>query len=308
MSTFCIACFSSYLPEISCYMKLLLVLFILGSAIALSGQSQAKIFAAKELSTDEVETSIALMPNRKIAYVSRHNGQWGQSNNPPSKIYEYHKRKGKWVFIGMAPFSSADMEGADGDIFISHDGKKALFTSSRPYPGKAGNGRDIWLSEWEENTWGEPIVLQQISSPSYEASPVLDELGNLYFTSMREGGQGLGDIYKSAWKDGQWETPQAISALNGPSGEWNVLIDPKGKWIIFESSGRPEGKSNYGDLYLSYYKNGQWTSPKNLAQINTTGSQLNPRIFKNKLLFLSTKTLESTNCDIYQIKLKSILK
>jgi len=139
---------------------------------------------------------------------------------------------------------------------------------------------------------------------------VTDNEGNLYFSSMREGGKGLGDLYVAKRKtDGSYDTPQPLEGkINAIHGEWNLIVSPKADWIIFESSGRVEGLSSNGDLYLSKNIDGKWDAPKHLANLNTSGSELNPRILiqSEKLIFISSNDLENVSTDIYQVPLSEI--
>lgn len=264
-----------------------------------------------ELSSDAVETSIAFAPDEKTAYVSLHNGRWGSRENPPSKIYEYRFSDGKWTRIGLSPFSHSDTADSDYDIFISYDGQEAYFVSSRKYQGKTDGNPDIWRSQKINEQWSEPEPLIQMNSEGYESSPVTDGQGNLYFSSIRAEGPGMGDLYMAQRKnDGNFEAPKLLQGeINSEYGEWNLLIEPNNKWIVFESSGRPQGLSAYGDLYIATQKNGLWSKPIPLTGINSTGSDLNPRLLKQsgKLVFISSKTLENTKTDIYYVDSKLLL-
>ncbi|TAI48087.1 hypothetical protein [Flagellimonas allohymeniacidonis] len=256
-------------------------------------------------STDAVETSMAITPDEKTAFVSRHTGKWGSRNNPPSTIYEYQKSGDSWELLGPAFWSDPEDDVSDSDAFISYDGMEFFFVSSRVYEGKTDSNRDIWKSIKKNGKWSPPEPVLEVNSSGYEASPVTDKEGNLYFSSIREEGKGLGDFYFAKRKeDGSYEQPKLLEGeVNGSSGEWNLLVSPNADWMIFESSGRKEGLSTYGDLYFSKNEDGEWTTPIHLKEINSTGSELNPRYLaaSKKLVFISSKNLESTNADIYEI-------
>jgi len=56
---------------------------------------------------------------------------------------------------------------------------------------------------------------------------------------------------------------------------------------LYFSSNRPGGFGGY-DVYVSYYKNGEWTYPENLGgQINSTGNEITPH-FDGKHLYFSS--------------------
>ncbi|WP_435624361.1 alpha/beta hydrolase-fold protein [Flagellimonas sp.] len=263
-----------------------------------------------DLSSKEVETSVAFSPDETKAYVSRHNGKWGSRENPPSKIYEYRNTNGKWQFKGISSFSQKDTKDSDSDIFISYDGGEAFFVSTRSYPGKSDGNPDIWKSNLKEGVWSNPKPIKTVNSPGYEASPVTDSEGNLYFSSIREGSSGLGDFYMAKLNgDGTYGTPKLLKGeINGISGEWNLLVAPSTEWMLFESSGRSDGLSAYGDMYVSTKTDQGWSKPEHLSELNTTGSDLNIRYLPNskKLVFISSKQLENTDTDIYQVDFKEI--
>ncbi|MEM0931003.1 MAG: alpha/beta hydrolase-fold protein [Bacteroidota bacterium] len=258
-----------------------------------------------DFSTEQVETSIAFNPDESLAFVSRHNGKWGERENPPSKIYQYRKTPGKWNLEGISKFSQEGTKDSDSDIFISYDGKEAFFVSTRPYSGKIDGNPDIWKSTLINEVWSEPVPIKGVNSPGYEASPVTDAQGNLYFSSVRKSGKGSGDFYMAERKGtGGYHSPRLLKGeINGASGEWNLLISPKADWMMFESSGREDGLSAYGDLYVSTKLNGVWSRPKPVTELNTTGSDLNLRYLtkSQRLLFISSKHLKNTDTNIYQM-------
>ncbi|MEM9077622.1 MAG: alpha/beta hydrolase-fold protein [Bacteroidota bacterium] len=273
-------------------------------------QLQPLVKKVSHFSTNQVETSLAFNPAETVAYVSRHNGKWGSRENPPSKIYTYQKENGGWIMEGISNFSDENTQVRDSDMFISYDGKEAFFVSTRTYAGKTDANPDIWKSTFQNGTWSKPNPVIEVNSAGYEASPVTDAQGNLYFSSIREGGVGLGDFYKARRNsDGSYNVPQLLEGnINGPSGEWNLLVSPKADWILFESSGREEGLSGYGDLYFSSKNDEGWSKPQHVKELNTTGSDLNIRYLPKteRLFFVSSKTLENTDTDIYEVDFKQI--
>ena len=278
-------------------------------------QSLVTIFGKGTLSSDKVDYGIAFTPDEQVAYVVRHDGSWGSRENPPSKIHRYIKKDGNWINTGYAAFSDQNNRWSDRDIFISGDGKVAFFVSDRAYEGKPGNGDgDIFMMRRvDENqiVWSEPVPVNSVNTPGYESSPVTDRNGNLYFASVREEGPGLGDFYISRPdRNGEYTQPELLKGeINSEFGEWNLLVSPDANWIIFESSGRPEGLSPYGDLYMTEKKeSGEWSKPVHLEKINTTGSDLNPRILyeTGRLVWASSRKLEHTKTDFFSINLKEL--
>ena len=96
--------------------------------------------------------------------------------------------------------------------------------------------------------------------------------------------------------------------LNSKFGEWNLEVNQKGDLIIFEASQRKENLSSYGDLYISFKENDQWSVPQNIQEINTTGSDLYPELIEdtNTLYYSSSDSLESMQTNIYFIDFKNL--
>lgn len=91
--------------------------------------------------------------------------------------------------------------------FLTADGQKLYFTSDKP--GGMGN-LDIYVSEMEETgDWGKANNLGPvINTPGREDSPALDPEGRtLYFSSDGHPSMGGTDIFRSEFKDGQWQKP-----------------------------------------------------------------------------------------------------
>lgn len=89
--------------------------------------------------------------------------------------------------------------------FLTADGKKLYFTSNRE-----ANNLDIYVSEMEQTgDWGEAKSLGPvINTPGKEDSPALDETGTtLYFSSDGHPSMGGTDIFRSEFKNGQWQKP-----------------------------------------------------------------------------------------------------
>lgn len=76
-------------------------------------------------------------------------------------------------------------------------------------------------------------------------------------------------------------------------------INKEGNALYF-SADLAGGFGKY-DIYVSYFKDGKWTSPQNVGkEINTSGNEISPFIFQNSRLYFSTDNFDSTIVsDIY---------
>ncbi len=269
---------------------------------------------APDVLTDEVETSVTLSPDEQELFFARKDTFFSMSRK--STIYHSKRLKyGSWSKPQVAPFSGTYSE---SNPFITPDGKKLFFTSRRPVnSGEAAkDNSDIWYIEKTADGWGKPRHLGlTVNSEASEYSPTTDREGNLYFGSYREGGKGSGDIWMSKWKNGAYQAPVNLSqAINTPHGEWGSCIEPDGNFIIWEASGRDEGISPSGDLYISYKKDGVWQEAQHLTLLSSGGSDLTPKIHGDYLYFASNRhkdfmiQINNNNVELYRIALKEILR
>jgi len=99
------------------------------------------------------------------------------------------------------------------------------------------------------------------------------------------------------------------NSINSKYGEWNLEVNGKGDMIIFEASGRPENVSGYGDLYISFKFENQWSLPQNIAELNTSGSDLCPQLRDNGsvLFYSSSKSIRSTDVNIYFVEFEELV-
>jgi hypothetical protein len=99
-------------------------------------------------------------------------------------------------FLPAAPVAELNTAFRETRMTLSLDGREIIFTSNRP--GGIGN-IDFWTASrrWPHRPFCEPVNLgSTINSVANDRSPSLAGNGReLYFTSTREGGQGLDDVY-----------------------------------------------------------------------------------------------------------------
>lgn len=176
---------------------------------------------------------------------------------------------------------------SEGDPYFSADGNTLCFISDRPDASDPDPGDpDIWCSQREGEGWSKPQRLPEpVNSPAVEFSPVLARDGGLYFASNREGGMGLGDLYRAEQDaNGQWQVENLGEPINTELGEWNLDLSPDGGLLVFEASHRSTNLSVSGDLYLSRKTAEGWSQPVHLSRLNTEGSELMPRFLSDTVM------------------------
>ncbi|NCU03297.1 MAG: hypothetical protein GXC73_04855 [Chitinophagaceae bacterium] len=228
---------------------------------------------------------LTISPDSKTAF-------WVYSNGARDtlQIMQSVKRNGKWQKPVTAVFSTRTAAWKDIDPMFTPDGKTVLFQSNRAVPGKPDRkGFDIWASHLTKDGWSEAVHLGNvINSDSSESYASATRKGDVYFMKSNEDGKGLSDIYVSRFVKGSYQTPINIGApVNTTARESNPFISAKGDYIIYFSSD-PKGLGEV-DLYISFYKNGKWSEPKNLdAPINSADAEFCPFVHeKEKRLYFS---------------------
>ena len=284
-----------------------LLIFLLSNCKRDSSSLVPIIFSPENISTEIVEYASSFSPSGSEVYFSRSEDLWGKGELK-SYIYYSNKINQKWSHPKLVSFSGAYDDSAP---FITKDGNSLYFISSRPSEGNSSISMDIWKVERNENNeWGTPIRLKSpINSLENEYCARMDKYGNLYFASDRKGGYGQGDLYMAKWNGDSFIPPINLGdVLNSKKGEWNLEINNEGDVLIFEASERTQNLSSYGDLYISFKLNNNWSLPQNIKEVNTTGSDLYPELVEdqNTLYFSSSDSLASTKTNIYSIDYSEI--
>lgn len=280
-----------------------MLLFISAGCQDSSENFEKLIFEPNNISTELVEYAPSFSPSGSEFYFSRSEGSWGKGDLK-SSLYFSVKKDEKWSTPELVPFSG---QYDDSAPHMTFDGKTLFFISERPPGGVQETSQDIWKVERNRSgIWGKPIRLDStINSTENEYCVRTDRNGNLYFASDREGGHGQGDLYMARKSKNTYSAPMNMgTAINSKKGEWNLEVSRGGDIIIFEASEREENLSPYGDLYISFKLDGEWTLSQNIEEINTTGSDLYPELVEdaNVLYFSSSDSLSSIRTNIYHIE------
>lgn len=122
----------------------------------------------------------------------------------------------------------------------SYSGREWLFFAS-DRPGSEG-GLDIWRCELDSiGNPGIPSPLSVINTPWHEATPFFHTLsGQLYFSSDREPGYGLYDMFISYFDGQNWSAPENLGLpYNSGYNDQYYFLSTDGSQAYF-SSDRPE--------------------------------------------------------------------
>jgi ankyrin repeat protein len=220
--------------------------------------SGSKLFAPDIVSmTDEeaIHSSPAISPDGKEIY-------WYFKN----KIWMSKLENDKWTIPAVASMSrDNDGKYSDDVPFISPDGKRMFFTSSRPVDASGLKKENIWYVDKTPTGWSEPeIVSTEVNAMSLHWSLSVSNSGNLFFGGKGEGGFGGGDIYYSRLIDGKYSSPVNIGpVINGKDLDHCPYIAPDESYLLFARMSFTEGQG----FFISYKdKNGQWMNPVRLDE------------------------------------------
>jgi hypothetical protein len=113
-------------------------------------------------------------------------------------------------------------------------GRRLYFSSMRP--GSKGD-LDIWITTRSDTSspFGAPVNLSSINSAAEDRIETLSSDGSeLYFSSNREGGKGLRDLYvvKLAAPDSAQGEPQNLAPLNTSFDDLGAALTPDGRGIL----------------------------------------------------------------------------
>jgi hypothetical protein len=151
---------------------------------------------------------VTFSPDGRDAYFTSRE-ESASSERPPLHIYHSRQEQGSWQPAQPVAFSSPRW--SDLDPFVTVDGSRMFFVSTRPAPGKDSGKRDmdIWVSDLRNGNWGEPQWIAEINSTAKEGSPSLDRENNLYFFSDRDNEPDQNAIYVAHWHGGHFSPPRS---------------------------------------------------------------------------------------------------
>ncbi len=279
----------------------LLAGLVLAIATSTPQHAWAQPLSAFDTGSDN-QLGLTFSPDGMTAFWVAWDGDWGSSKASKRVIYTSRQRHSDWSGPAPMPFTG---EHSDADPFVTPDGLWLYFVSERPAPGDdESTDRNIWRYCLSGEYRLEYLPL---NSDAAEYSPVVTGSGTLYFASARDGGLGQGDLYSAAPMGNHFAAPQSLgSALNTPSGEWNLWVSQDEQEIIFEASSRPTNVSIPGDLYYSWRTAEGWSPAVPVAPLNTPHSDLMPRLHPDGKTLYYTSAPIGGHARIIDIKWRAL--
>ncbi|ALN62443.1 WD40-like Beta Propeller Repeat family protein [Lysobacter antibioticus] len=178
------------------------------------------------IASDQYESSPTFSPDGRELYFMRSDRQFGNWRI-------LHSRCGRdgWSTPQTPSFAAAS--GADADPFLSADGRRLYFVSTRHDP--AGEDLDIYYVErGADGAWGTAQRLPEpVNSKASELLPRATADGRLYFGSSRAGGHGKNDLYLATPQaDGGWRAHNLGAPLSTAADEYEADIARDGRSLV----------------------------------------------------------------------------
>ena len=246
------------------------VILIALLTICLSARSQdtAQIVAPSVISSENPEFGAALTPNGKTFFFNR--------TTPDRRkmfLMVSQKRKKQWQAPTLASFTDTTFR--EIDAFISPDGKRLFFSSTRPTEaGAKEKDFDVWMSQKKGQVWQTPIRLSDaINSNVDEVFVSTSRSGNMYFARFVG---NKSQLFMSKWANKAYQKAERIALFTDTASISNPAISPDETMLVFVS-GQLGGQGG-ADLFLCRKEaNGQWSKPLNVpAPINSPDTDFAP--------------------------------
>jgi len=230
------------------------------------------LFAPGIVSDGSNHSSVAISPDGEELY-------WSGRDD---KIWLTAFENGTWTKPGIVPFCKRDSYRYDNP-FITTDGKKLFFTSTRPgIVTQKKRQENIWYAEKISSGWSDPKpVSPDVNNVPLHWSISVSDSGTLYFQFQDASGEskgGIGDIFYSKLVKGEYTKPVSIGlAINTPVTETCPHIAPDESYIVFTRFDETNVKNT--GIFISYKdKSGGWL-PAVMAEGGTKEKGgLSPRI------------------------------
>lgn len=164
----------------------------------------------------------------------------------------------------------------------------------------------IYRSEFTDGKFSRPKVandlpigsFQNVSSLSFCKNPNSGNLEIWFAANTRSNNKINRDLFFAEQIGESWNNPQNAKSINTEHFESHPFVSPDGKILIF-SSDRPNGKGGL-DLYVSIRDNkGNWSSPRNLTEVNTDANEISPYLSEDGVLYFSSQGY--SNPKVYNI-------
>ena len=189
-----------------------------------------------------------------------------------SSFYLASKENKEWVFKSKlkGPFEYNDFDVSNGCFSLD---KKRFYYTKCSKNWKFEIICHIFYSEWENETWSDPVELNEnINQKKYSSTQPSVGLNPkngaeiLFYSSNRPEGRGEFDLWYSEVKKNEFSESRNLGGrINTDANEVTPFFDPESSILYFSSDGHP----GYGelDIFKSFGNKSKWMkNPENLGK------------------------------------------
>ncbi|KPK78772.1 MAG: hypothetical protein AMS25_14315 [Gemmatimonas sp. SM23_52] len=179
-------------------------------------------------------------------------------------LFMSHLEHGEWSPAQALP-PPINTERDEFDPFITLDGSRLFFASNRDNPGAYWDC-DIYVAEWNGETWGQPLLYDSlfVTPDLPDWGPTLTEdLQTFVFSSGRTPAKPRSvQIFQSEWLGDHWSDPVPLpQPVNSGGWEATPYVSPDGKTLYLNSDRGDPGKRDV-DIWRFQRVDGRWTHPR----------------------------------------------
>jgi CubicO group peptidase (beta-lactamase class C family) len=250
--------------------------------------NEPELVAPGILSTGDEELGASWTPDGDTLYFSK-----GLPDGSRYTIVRSVRRGDGWSAPAVVPFSGRY---SDIDPFVSPDGRRIYFASTRPVSGtEPRRDYDLWYVERNAGGWGAPVhIPEPVSSARYsEIGPCVTADGTLYLSTWRADSHGRNDLYRARPRGaGYGELENLGIAVNTAGSESDPDVAADGSLLLFGSSGHQSGAGD--EVYLSRAAPEGWTQAVRVDAASSPANDFAPRLSRNGrwLFFTSNRRIE----------------
>ena len=130
----------------------------------------------------------------------------------------------------------------EGNPSLSPDGKSIYFMRCESMDNSKKRNCSIYVSHrLSPSKWTEPEALPDYINTGHETTPrIMADNKTLIFASARSGGEGMMDLYSTAFEYGSWSKPKALAFINSDQNDEFISVPARGDIIYFSGDYRDQ--------------------------------------------------------------------
>lgn len=151
------------------------------------------------------------------------------------------------TFAPPVPLAAVNSATTDADPWLSADGLRLVFASSRIGPNQHGLDMFETTRPDRASPFAPPVELHELDSDDDDFSPTLSADGReIFFASRRAGGRGGADIYtaRRAAPGQPFGPPRLVPELSSPMDDVGTRLSVDGATLYLNYNARANGGAN----------------------------------------------------------------